>query len=204
MLEADRRLKRIVSGLDSLEIKGFTNYWDMVFARAKEDVVNWRPISVPINPLNRFWFCPSKGYFLEKNGILLLKGFGVRLTTERVVLTKRGRRGTGRMDSLAQSFIEDFTARYDQIAQRESIFAELRSLFMLVALAKAMKERDAFSKAGLEPDYWLEEYPLKKYDVPLEVPGVSVVKEFKYARTIPGRKLPDGREVPGVRQTIHL
>ena len=186
-VHADYYMKRLVNGSVSLGIEGFESLTDMTLNKAKEDVVHNRPISIPLSCLNRFWFFPGENRYVEDRGVVLIKKCQVKLLTEEEFLTKRGEvAGTGRPNPLAQKFSEDFTAKYKQISQRKPIYTELESLFRFVALAKIMKYQDAPSEAGLNLNYLLNRYPVRRTYVNRTLPGLSHVKGFEHRRDYPG------------------
>ena len=182
-VDADYYMKRLVNGSVSLGIEGFESLTDMTLSKAKEDVIQGRPISIPLSSLNRFWFFPGENWYVEDKGVVLIKRCQVKLLTEEEFLTKRGKvAGTGRPNPLADKFAKNFSARYSQIAKRKPIYTELESLFRFVALAKVMKYQDAPSEAGVNLDYLFNRYPIRRSHVNRTLPGLSHVKGFEHRR----------------------
>lgn len=186
-VDADYYMKRLVNGSVSLGIEGFESLTDMTLSKAKEDVVQNRPISMPLSCLNRFWFFPGENRYVEDKGVVLIRRCQVKLLTEEEFLTKAGKvAGSGRANPLAQTFSENFTAKYSQIANKRQIYAELEGLFRFVALAKIMKYQDAPSEAGVNLDYLLNRYPIRRTHVNRTLPGLSHVKGFEHRRDFSG------------------
>ena len=186
-VDADYYMKRLVNGSVSLAIDGFESLTDMTLNNAKEDVIQNRPISIPLSCLNRFWFFPGENLYVEDKGVVLIKKCQVKLLTEEEFLTKRGEvAGTGQANLLAQRFSENFTRKYSQIAKKRQIYAELEGLFRFVALAKVMKFQDAPLEAGVNLDYLLDRYPIRRTHVRRTLPGLSHVKGFEHRRDFPG------------------
>lgn len=186
-VDADYYMKRLVNGSVSLAIDGFESLTDMTLNNAKEDVIQNRPISMPLSCLNRFWFFPGENRYVEDKGVVLIKRCQVKLLTEEEFLTKRGQvAGTGQANPLAQTFSENFSAKYKEISQKKPIYTELESLFRFVALAKVMRHKDALSEAGVNLDYLLNRYPIRRTYVNRTLPGLSHVKGFEHRRDFPG------------------
>lgn len=187
MVDADYYAKRLVDGSESLNIKGFVSLVDMNLNKAKEDIINHRPISIPTQCLNRFWFFPGENDYVEDQGVVLINRCEVTLLTEQEFITHSGDiAGSGMADPFAQKFAENFTERYEQIAYEKPIYAELESLFRFVSLAQAMKFRDAISQTGIDLDFLMTQYAISETQVPQTLPGIANVKEFSHKANIPG------------------
>ena len=185
MVEADYFMKRIVNGSDSLGIDGLESLIDMALAKAKQDIIKKRPISIPL--LNRFWFFPGENRYQEDKGVVIIKKCEVILLTEEQFLTNTGSMvGSGQADPLAQRFAENFSAKYKQISESKPIYAELEGLFRLVTLAKLMNDKEVLSEVGLDLDYLMNQYPVSEIRVDRTLPGLSNVKNLEHRRDFPG------------------
>ena len=186
-VDADYYMKRLVNGSVSLAIDGFESLTDMTLNKAKEDVIQNRPISMPLSCLNRFWFFPGENRYVEDKGVVLIKKCQVKLLTEEEFLTKRGQvAGTGQANPFAQRFSENFTTKYSEIAEKRQIYAELEGLFRFVALAKVMKFQAAPLEADVNLGYLLNRYPIRRTYVNRTLPGLSHVKGFEHRHDFPG------------------
>lgn len=186
-VDADYYMKRLVNGSVFLGIEGLESLTDITLNSAKKDVIQGRPISIPLSCLNRFWFFPGENRYVEDKDVVLIRRCQVKLLTEEEFLTKRGKvAGTGQANPLAQTFSENFTAKYSQIAEKRQIYAELEGLFRFVALAKVMKHKDTPSEARLSLYYLLNQYPIEKTHINRTLPGLSHVKGFEHRRDLPG------------------
>jgi len=185
MVEADYFMKRIVDGSDSLGIDGLESLTDMALNKAKQDIIQKRPISIPL--LNRFWFFPGENRYQEDKGFVIIKKCDVILLTEEQFLTQTGSVvGSGKADPLAQRFAENFSAKYKQISESKPIYAELEGLFRLVTLAKLMNEKEVLSEAGLDLDYLLNQFSIMKTLVDSTLPGLSNFKRLEHRRDFSG------------------
>lgn len=177
MIEADYYMKRLVDGSVQLNVNGFESLIDMTLARIKEDIINNRPISIRINPMNRFEFYPGENRYLEDEGIVIIEKCLVILITEVEYLTRSGRtQGAGQSDPLAKKFADSFSLHYNEIAIKKGIYYELEGLFRIVALAKILKHKNV--KINL--DYFLEDFPVSEFKIEKTKSGIPNVKEFKH------------------------
>jgi len=186
-VEADYYMKRIVNGSVFLGIEGFESLTDITLKEVKEAVVQNRPVSIPISCIDRFWFCPGDSRYLEDKGVVIIKMCQVKLLTEEEFITKTGEvTGAGSANPLAQKFSENFTAKYEQISQKKSIYIELESLFRFVALARIIKYKELASKAKICLDYLINRWPVKETSVDRTLPGLSHAKGFDHRRDFAG------------------
>lgn len=182
MVKADYYMKRVVDNSTLLEIEGFEDLSDMTLNKVKKDCVQDKSISLSPS-LNRFWFFPGKVLYIKNNGIIVIKQCQIRLLTEEEFLAKTGDvTGTGHPDPLAKKFAENFTKKYEEIAEKKPIYVELRSLFRFVALARAMNYKNAFSETGINLHYLLDEYPVEETYVDRTLSGISCVKNCEIGR----------------------
>jgi hypothetical protein len=183
MVKADYDMKKLVDGSDILNIPGFTSLTDITLDRAKSDVIQGRPLSIPLCSMNRFWFYPGENRYREDKGIVMIERCPVILLTEEEYLSKRGEIvGTGQPNPFAQEFAESFSALYQKVAKQRPIYTELENLFRFVALCKIMKFKSPHKEVGLDLGYLLEDYRISKTYVKQELPGRSNVKGFEYRR----------------------
>lgn len=176
MVKADYYMKRVVDNSALLGIEGFEDLSDMTLNKVKRDCI--RGQSVSLSPsLNRFWFFPGNVLYVKNKGIVIIKQCQIRLLTEEEFLAKTGEvTSTGYPDPLAKRFAENFTAKYEQIAEKKPIYAELESLFRFIALVRAINHENAISKAGINLHYLLDQYPITETYVDRTLPGISHVK----------------------------
>ncbi len=185
MVKADYDMKRLVDGSDSLAIPEFSSLTDMTLDRIKEDMSQGRSSSIPLAAMNRFWFYPGENRYLEDEGVVEIDQCPVVLLTEAEYLNQRGQiTGSGEGSPLAVEFTRSFSARYADIARERPIYKDLENLYRLVALAKIMKFKDVFQKAGLDVDVLLKDCTLPETPVQRELPGLCNVKKFEQRRDL--------------------
>ncbi|MEW6607347.1 MAG: DUF1598 domain-containing protein [bacterium] len=181
MVKADYDMKTLVDGSDSLNIPGFTSLTDMTLEKAKNDIVQEKPLSIPLYSMNRFWFYPGENHYIEDSGIVIIKQSPVILLTEEEYLDRRGEIvRSGYSNPLAQEFTESFSSLYTDVAKQRPIYAELESLFRFVALAKIMKFKSPHKEIGLDLWCFLEDFRIPEMSLKTQLPGRANVKEFEH------------------------
>jgi len=182
MVLADYDMKKLVDGSEStLNVAGFKSLSDMTLDAIQPALIKRKPIAIHISTLNRFWFYPGEVSYLTDEQAGIITQCPVKLLTEEEYLEMSGNtQGKGRGDSLALLFCENFADHYAEISKQKPIYAELESLFRLVALTKLMREQKCTEVAGLDLNYLLNQYLIPSYKVSQTLPGRSSVKEFSH------------------------
>lgn len=142
LVEADYRMKLIGVG----ELKAgsqIPSYFDLLkqnsaLASGSLDAMRW-------------WMTMKYEEVLhsENANVYQIRGSAVKCLSENQYLNAQGERvNTGKAEPVNRQFAEKFTEQYSKLAEKDSIFAELQSVFDL-ALVAALIERDQLdSKAG--------------------------------------------------------
>jgi len=193
MVDADYYMKKLVDGSANMNIRGFTSLMDTAMNIMIGQVKMDKPSTMPVNPINRFWFYPGNISMVKCNSDILIKSANVKLLTEAEVPNKNGKTsGTGKADPLANHFANSFSEHYSEIARQKQVFSELENIFRLVAIAKAIRYDLASNKedinsccqtsVGLDLSFFLNDYSLMTYDVKSSVPGIPNLKSFQYKK----------------------
>jgi hypothetical protein len=175
LVDADYHMKRVTDGTDSLGIPGLESYSSMMLEDAKRCALSGKPLSV-VSTSNRFWFYPGNLVVEKKDNSYLLTDCEVILLTE--LQYARQSENNAFVDRYAERFAADFTALFDQIADKRPIYRQLEQEFQLVAVAKAIYEERSGSIYGL--DYLLNEYPVVKSDVAPRLAGNPSIRRFSH------------------------
>ncbi|MCX7918130.1 MAG: DUF1598 domain-containing protein [bacterium] len=177
MVAADYFTKRISNGTAITELKDFKSLFAIAIEKLKQDVAAGR--NPQLTMYNRFWFTPGKVRFEPGDEIVRLAECEVQLLTEQQFFSTQGKLiGSGKESPLAQQFVQEFTNRYDEIAAVQPMYAELKSLFRFVAIAKGMKHIDAFATAGLNQGFLFDKYTVRPARVPETLPGITEIKKI--------------------------
>ncbi len=176
LVTADYDLKRLVDGSDDLELPGLTS----VVGLALQAIRQAGPAARAFALMNRFWFTIGQARLAIDTDAVELETLRVRLMTEEQMLGRHGRVvGTNTASPLADTFAQAFSMRWDEIAARRPVYAEMASLFRLAVLARAIAEEHAFERARLDPGVLLDSAALPEDDVPSGLPGRSRVVGFE-------------------------
>jgi hypothetical protein len=183
MVEADYHMKKVAAGIVP-HPAGQRSFKDLGFAwmaaAAKRDCGT----SAPAPVMARFWFYPGTAAFERAEGIFAIREVGVRLLTEEEHIQASGRRvQTGHSHPAAEEFRHAFTESYRQAAMGEAIYAELRSLYRMVALAMSLRQERVLELTGMDLDLWLHAYPEERVMTAQSVPGVAVVQRGELSCT---------------------
>ncbi|MFB3895389.1 MAG: DUF1598 domain-containing protein [bacterium] len=182
MVTADYYTKRISNGTAVTELKGFKSLAALATEKLQQDVAAGKHPQLTM--YNRFWFTPGDIQFSPGDKIVRLTQCEVKLLTEQEFLNPQGKLvGSGNEQPMAQAFVQEFTNRYDEIAAAAPIFADLKSLFRMVAIAKGMQYDNALSTAGLNLDFILNKYRINPARVPQTLSGITEVKQIEIKQT---------------------
>jgi hypothetical protein len=137
MVEADYRMKLIGIGLEKPPVK--MNTWIELTSAG----------GVAANALQRWYFVPDYQCIRvsEDDLAIELVGRGVKLVGADEAVLPDGRRMTAdRSDRSSKTFTETFTRKYPDIAARNPVYAQLRTLIDLAVVAAFLQEHDAYGR----------------------------------------------------------
>jgi len=147
MVEADYRMKLVGMGLEG-GVDGVPSYLELV--KAEGDA------APPLEVL-RWWF--TLNYDAVKatpdRNAFALEGQGVKVLSENELLTALGKRvHTGQAEQLNRRFAENFTAKFDLLAAKYPVYAELRNLFDLALVGALMRTENLGERADWHMSYF--------------------------------------------------
>lgn len=148
MIEADYRMKLIGLGLENPMVP-MTTY-----------IQKATPAMVAQNTLVRWFFQPKYDCIRispDDNAIQFVDG-GVKLVAEDDVLNRDGTRQTkGRANKASQIYCESFTRVYDQLAETNPLWGELRNLMKMSMAAAYIQKYNLFEKAQWNMEFFGDE-----------------------------------------------
>jgi Protein of unknown function (DUF1598) len=167
MVEADYRMKLIGIGLEQPPIR----------------LVSWiaRASGAGGNAMQRWYFVPDYKCVRVSEGdtAMELVGDGVKLVGADEVVDANGERTqAGRADGASKAFVNGFTKKYPELAQKSPVFAQLRNLIDMAIAAAFLQEQDYYGKAHWKPDGLLSEtkLPVQTYNAPVQVdPAINPI-----------------------------
>jgi len=108
-----------------------------------------------------------------------LVGDGVKLIGENERVTAEGGRvNNAAVNRASQAFVQQFTAKYAELAQKSPVYGQLRNLIDLSIASAYIQQQDFYSQAGWNMEVFLNEatYPVETHQVPKQVEtAVNVV-----------------------------
>jgi len=169
LVEADYRMKLIGIGLERPPVK------------IESYVSRANPKDVSRNAMERWFFTPNYECVRvsEDHLAMELVGDGVKLIGENERVTAEGGRvNNGAVNRASQAFVQQFTAKYGELAQKSPVYAQLRNLIDLSIATAYIQQQDFCTQAGWNMELFLDEakYPVETHPVPKQVEtAVNVV-----------------------------
>ena len=161
LVEADYRMKLIGIGLEKLPVR-LQSYVD----RAS-------PSAVAANAMERWYFQPNyDGIAVSEDGLAMkINERGVQLVGANERVAGGQRIATGSINRASQAFCKDFTERFNLIAERVRIYAELRQLIDVAIAAAYIQEQDFYTQAEWNLGSLGDEsrYSVQRYIAPTQV-----------------------------------
>jgi hypothetical protein len=177
IVQADYHMKQVAAGILP-HPAGQRSFKDLGFAWMSAAAQRNCGGSAQAPVAARFWFYPAVPAYEQAEGVFAIRDVGVRLLTEEEHVKTSGQRvQTGRGHPVAEEFRRDFSAYYREAARKEAVYAELRTLYRMVALALFLQRTQALERMGLDLRLWLQDYPEDRIQTPQELAGVAVVAE---------------------------
>jgi hypothetical protein len=163
LVEADYRMKLIGIGLEVPPVR-MVSY-----------VQGAKLSAISRNALERWYFLPDYQCVRQSEdqlGIELV-GDGVKLVGADEVVTAGGERraSISRANKASKAFVNAFTKKYPELAERSPIYAELRNVIDLSIAAAYIQQQDYCGKAGWKMELFGSEraFPVEAYDIPKTV-----------------------------------
>lgn len=173
LVAADYKMKRIGMNLDPSPVPGLTSYLQMIRGGG-------RGMSA-LAP--RWWMVPDYAP-LRTDGQGLawqLPRQGVKTMTEDTVFAADGqKKQTGTSSALAQRWADMMTSRYQELAQKEPVFAELGNAINLAVVAALIVKEDLGGMAQLNAPMLLDpaRLPTPEFNPPRHAPSqVSMIRQ---------------------------
>ena len=138
LVEADYRMKLIGIGLEKPPIR-LISFVDRA-----------NPSQIARNAMQRWYFVPDYNCVkVDEDGLAMeLVGDGVKLIGADEAVMADGRRSrAARGNKASTAFVNSFTKKYSELADRSPIFAELRNLIDLAVAAAYMQKEGLYEKA---------------------------------------------------------
>lgn len=168
IVEADYHMKRVAMGLEP-GVLGVESYLDSMELKRGE--------SAPMGLL-RWWFTLGDGAIraAEERNAFELKGSSVKVLSEDEKLAKDGERiHTGKASELTAKFADSFTRKFDALAAKYPVYAELRNIFDLAVVAAVLKHEHVLDRVQWQANHFLdpERYQIELGTAPHQVMSIA-------------------------------
>ena len=162
MVAADFRMKRIAMNFEPAPVDDLPSYLNLVKA-GRTGLQSQVP---------RWWLAPNyEPLHKSPDGLAWeIRGQGVKCMTEDDHFAADGTRThTGKASAAAQRWADLMTAKFDELAARDSAFGHLRNVMDLAVVAALIEKEHLLHKASLELPRLLDEELLEQFDAPQTV-----------------------------------
>jgi hypothetical protein len=164
LVAADYRMKRYGMGLDESPVPGMPSY--LALLQSSQG-------AIPTDISPRWWMeADYQPLLTDDQGLAWELRPGIKVLTEDERRDDQGRPiGTRRAHPLATKWAETMTAKYDELAAKDPVFAELRNCIDLAVVAALIRHERLDERAGLDLGYLLdaERLPAGGFTAPREV-----------------------------------
>lgn len=172
LVEADYRMKLMSVGLERPRLSRWKSHLQMIGRGA--------------NTLQRWWFTPLYDTFQQSadGNAFQISGQRVQLMSQNEQVSSSGQRSAAAFTKVSnEKFAQQFTERYEEVAEVSPIFAELQNVIDLSIMAALFEKEQLPQKAGWRMELFLNESltPLAKGKSPSKVASVC---NFRRAGTV--------------------
>jgi hypothetical protein len=162
LVEADYRMKLIGIGLEVPPV------------RLKSYAARANPAQISQNALERWYFVPDYQCVRVSDDALAMQlvGEGVKLVGEGEVVGPNGQRTqVGKTNSASQQFVDAFTKIYPKLAEKVTVYAQLRNCIDMAVAAAFIQEQDYYGLVKWTPSVFTseEKFPVQTVNAPKEV-----------------------------------
>lgn len=173
IVAADYKMKRLAMNFEPSPVRGMPSYLEMSKAGPRGMQ----------NMLPRWWIAADYSSIRVDDQRLAfeLRGAGAKVMTEDDFVNESGaREHTGKANPVAQRWADNMTKRYDELAQKASVFGALQNCMDLAIVSALVAKEELASRAGLDLGVLLDEaaLPVAAADAPKQVDSkASVLKK---------------------------
>lgn len=171
MVAADFRMKRLAMNFEPAPVGDLPGFLDMMKAGAR-GMANMMP---------RWWLAPNyEPLAKSKDGLAWeLRGPGVKCLTEEDYVSESGEVAhTGDANPVAQKWAEAMTRQYDELANHDSSFGQLRNIMDLAVIGALIEKEQLAAMAGFSAPQLMGEAAVPEYPAPRQTSSkASAVKQ---------------------------
>ncbi|MEX0939426.1 MAG: DUF1598 domain-containing protein [Pirellulales bacterium] len=171
LVGADFRMKRLAMDFEPAPIRGLPSFLEMIDAAPRGGQ----------NVMPRWWLAAKYDPIVTDGDGLAFRFTETRvecLTEDDAVAADGSRQATGRKNAMAQRWAELMTEKYDELAQEDSAFGQLRSIMDLAVVGALLQKEGLVEFANLEIPALMHEQQVVQFTAPRRVASkASFVKK---------------------------
>jgi hypothetical protein len=171
MVAADFRMKRIAMDFEQAPVDGLPSFLSMVPASGRG--MN--------NMMPRWWLAPNYEPLAKTADSLAweLRGPGVKCLTEEDYVSETGEKEqSGKASPAASKWAASMTAKFSELADRDSSFGHLRNVMDLAVIGALIEKEQLVSLAGLNAPWLIDQEEIDRYSIPTQTSSkASVVRK---------------------------
>ncbi|RIK77787.1 MAG: hypothetical protein DCC67_12260 [Planctomycetota bacterium] len=156
MVAADFRMKRIAMDFEPAPVEGMPSFLSMMKATG-------RGMS---NMMPRWWLAPNYQPLAKSQDGLAweLRGQGVKCMTNEDYVSESGQKtAAGTKNPVAEKWAQTMTAKFDELAAKDSAFGELRNIMDLAVIGALIEKEHLLDVADLQLPQLMGQQPLNRY-----------------------------------------
>jgi len=168
MLAADFRMKRLAMNFEPSPIPNLPSYLHLL-KRTRHGMQNMLP---------RWWLAPDyEPLRTDPEGLSWeIRGQGVKCMTEEDFVLRDGtRQPTGQAGSSATQWATSMTARFEELAGKDSAFGQLRNVMDLAVVAALIEKEKLLDRANVALPYMTQDGEVTRYCEPRQVASQTSV-----------------------------
>lgn len=142
LVAADYRMKRYAMNHEAAPVAGMPGYLELLRAARR----------TPKNSVPRFWMaCNYQSLARTEDSLAWeIKGQGVKALTEEEFVAGGEIRATGGKDVQAEQWAKTLTEKFEQLADKDSAFADLRNVMDVCVVAAVIARENLIQRAGAD------------------------------------------------------
>ncbi|MGO9547188.1 MAG: DUF1598 domain-containing protein [Rhodomicrobium sp.] len=183
LIDADYRMKMVSQGIEELPIDDpFPSAFGARVEKWRRDAARGKKAR---GSNTRYWFQPDVfSYQVAEDGeTVFLDRAKVVLRDEDQIIHGGALAASGGIDEIARAFACSWSDRMDDVYKAEALWRDMYNIFRHFAVAKIMRDHDAFLQAGLSAGVLLDSYALPTTKVPKTLAGLGRIEEVTAGRS---------------------
>lgn len=163
LVAADFRMKRLAMGFEPAPVSGMPSYLQLLGKERGR---------ISQNMLPRWWLAADYQPLLRDEAGLAweIRGQGVKCMTEEDHVNSQGEKtGSSKASQPAQQWADAFTAKFEELADHDSSFGQLRNVMDLAVVTTLIVHEGMAEQVGLEMPWLAGKFEIDQFAAPKQV-----------------------------------